>query len=172
MTQRRYDIVFENLSYRVGRFCDGTNGSSISYQCWSQQQQQTICLSLSFVGEREILKSINGEFRACELTAILGQSGSGKTSLLNILSGYTRQHVSGSVNVNDIDCDIRKRSTYIMQDYTLHRFITTREAMNFAANFTLGDVDKAFKNFKVTSVRDLNPFQVLTTLILDRRDSW
>lgn len=38
-------------------------------------------------GGREILKSVNGIFKAGELSAILGPSGAGKSSLLNAISG-------------------------------------------------------------------------------------
>jgi ABC-type multidrug transport system ATPase subunit len=37
---------------------------------------------------KEILKNVSGTFKNGRLTAILGPSGAGKTSLLNILSGY------------------------------------------------------------------------------------
>lgn len=35
-----------------------------------------------------ILSNVSGKFRSGRLTAILGPSGSGKSSLLNILSGF------------------------------------------------------------------------------------
>lgn len=36
---------------------------------------------------REILKNLSGTFKSGTVTAILGASGGGKTSLLNVLSG-------------------------------------------------------------------------------------
>lgn len=94
---------------------------------------------------------MSGEFRGCELSAVLGQSGSGKTSLLNILSGYTTKNVSGSIRINGSENEqkIRKRSKYIRQNYALHHFITVREAMNFAANFKLHGSSQTCKNLKV-----------------------
>lgn len=41
------------------------------------------------VNTRHILKGINGRIYPGELTAIMGSSGAGKTSLLNILSART-----------------------------------------------------------------------------------
>lgn len=38
-------------------------------------------------GRRNILKGVSGSFRAGEVTAVLGPSGAGKTTLVNILSG-------------------------------------------------------------------------------------
>lgn len=39
-------------------------------------------------GNRMILQNVNGEFTAGELSAIMGPSGAGKTSLMHILAGY------------------------------------------------------------------------------------
>lgn len=41
-----------------------------------------------FSENRNILQNVDGEFRAGDLTAIMGPSGAGKTTLLNILAGY------------------------------------------------------------------------------------
>jgi ABC-type multidrug transport system ATPase subunit len=83
---------------------------------------------------------------------VLGQSGSGKTTLLKALSGYTTKNISGSIRINDEENIqvIRKRSNFIMQNSTLHHFITVWEAMQFAANFKLHGVSKACKNIKVS----------------------
>lgn len=103
--------------------------------------------------KKEVLKSISGEFRGLELSAIIGQSGSGKTSMLNLLSGYTTKNSSGAIRINGKDDRrhrlIRKSSKYIMQDYTLHAFITVREAMKFAANLKLHRMNETSKDYKV-----------------------
>lgn len=82
----------------------------------------------------------------------MGQSGSGKTSLLNILSGFTTKNVSGSVGINDRDDvrEIRKRSKFIMQNHTLHEYLTVGEAMNFAANLKLYNENSKQKSLKVS----------------------
>lgn len=109
-------------------------------------------MKIFFYTDKEILRDVHGEFRGCELTAVLGQSGSGKTSLLNILSGYTTKNVSGAVRLNGRDDvrEIRDRSKFIMQNYTLHDFITVKEAMTFAANLKLYDVNSNIKSRKVS----------------------
>jgi ABC-type multidrug transport system ATPase subunit len=105
----------------------------------------------SIADKKEILKNVSGKFRSCDLTAIVGQSGSGKTTLLNILSGYTKNISSGRVQIGDLnDRDCAKRSKYIMQDYSLHHYITVREAMNFAANLKMHGVSDTCKNYKVS----------------------
>lgn len=45
-------------------------------------------VSFTSLGRKQILKNLNGEFRSGELTVIMGPSGSGKSSLLNILTGF------------------------------------------------------------------------------------
>jgi ATP-binding cassette subfamily G (WHITE) protein 1 len=39
-------------------------------------------------GRKQIVKGVSGKFKSGELTAIMGPSGAGKTSLLNILTGF------------------------------------------------------------------------------------
>ena len=41
-----------------------------------------------FLGSKVILRGISGSCKSGELTGILGPSGAGKTSLLNVLAGY------------------------------------------------------------------------------------
>lgn len=90
---------------------------------------------------KEILKQINGEFRNCELSGIVGPSGSGKSTMLNILSGYTTENISGTIKVNGNIANqkaIRWKSSYIMQENTLHKFLTVGETMRFAMNLKVG----------------------------------
>lgn len=52
-------------------------------------------------GEEKVraLKGINLEFRENEFVSILGQSGCGKTTLLNIIGGLD-QYTSGDLSIN------------------------------------------------------------------------
>ena len=47
----------------------------------------------------EVLKGISIEFRKSEFVSILGQSGCGKTTLLNIIGGLDR-YTSGDLVIN------------------------------------------------------------------------
>nr|XP_032515198.1 ATP-binding cassette sub-family G member 1-like [Danaus plexippus plexippus] len=40
-------------------------------------------------GRKTILKEVSGQFNSGELNVIIGQSGAGKSSLMDILAGYT-----------------------------------------------------------------------------------
>jgi ABC-type multidrug transport system ATPase subunit len=107
-------------------------------------------ISFTAADKKEILKNVNGRFRSCELTGVLGQSGSGKTTLLNILSGYTKNIDSGRITIGDGEYHgIQRSSKYIMQNYNLHRYITVREAMIFAANLKMHGVSDTCRTYKV-----------------------
>lgn len=71
----------------------------------------------------------------------MGPSGSGKSSLLNILTGFTTANVTGAVKINGSTQNfksIRNQSAYIMQDQNLYPLLNVRESMSFAINFKTG----------------------------------
>jgi ATP-binding cassette, subfamily G (WHITE), member 1 len=109
-----------------------------------------------FLEEKVILNEINGSFRGCELTGIVGPSGSGKSSVLNILSGFVNNNVSGSILINGQERNVemfKKQSTYIMQEENLHSNLTIREAMRFAIKFKTGNsMNEEQKNEKIMAV--------------------
>lgn len=91
--------------------------------------------------DKHVLKNLNGEFRARELSVIVGPSGGGKSSLLNVLSGYNREKFSGTVKVNGNPRDLKQFryvSSYVMQDSLLHPQLTVNEAMKFSVNLKIG----------------------------------
>ncbi|KAK9503006.1 hypothetical protein O3M35_011671 [Rhynocoris fuscipes] len=90
--------------------------------------------------KRTLLKSVNGRFRAGELSAILGPSGAGKTTLLNALSGYRAHCVNGDLKINGQPRDeskFRKMSCYITQEDLLVPLLSLNEVMSFAASLKL-----------------------------------
>ena len=78
-----------------------------------------------------ILQHINGYFRSGELTGILGPSGAGKTSLLNILSRRREEGFTGHLCVNGSDHRVRINS--IPQHDHLPEYLTVRENLTFAS---------------------------------------
>ena len=52
-------------------------------------------------GETEVLKNINFELNKGDLLAILGASGSGKTTILRTVAGFITPH-QGSVHINNM----------------------------------------------------------------------
>jgi ABC-type multidrug transport system ATPase subunit len=116
-----------------------------------------------------ILKSISGEFRGNELTAIIGLSGSGKSSLLDCLSGFRQNNITGTITYNDniiSTRSIKEVSSYFMQEQMLHIYLTVNELMNFAINIKCRQkLNKEEKKAKIEEIlRKLN--------ITDRRDTY
>jgi ABC-type multidrug transport system ATPase subunit len=106
-----FALSFQNLSYRVNP------------KIFSKEKCR-----------KEILKDISGSFVSNELTAIIGLSGSGKSSLLNCLSGFYTKNVSGSISISDSRMNMRKSSSYIMQEFNLHSLLTVKETMMLSLN--------------------------------------
>lgn len=78
-----------------------------------------------------ILRNVNGSFKSGQLTAIMGPSGAGKTSLLNILSRRHETGFTGRLCVNQTNHTIKINS--IPQDDHLLGSLTTRENLLYAS---------------------------------------
>jgi putative ABC transport system ATP-binding protein len=62
-----------------------------------------LCKAYTTAGSRvEVLRDVSVELSAGQLTALVGRSGSGKSSLLNVLGALTPPD-SGSVQINGVD---------------------------------------------------------------------
>ena len=96
--------------------------------------------------ERKLLNDVWGEVPAKETTAIMGPSGAGKTSLLNILAGrassHGRLHIEADVRLNNYSVDpskvsVRRQIAFVAQDDSLQVTQTPREAIKFSAKLRL-----------------------------------
>lgn len=105
-------------------------------------KQQTLSFeNLCFkAGSREILKGMSAVVKPGEVVAIMGPSGAGKTSLLNILAGRVssdrKKTITGRIMVNDQEIEpasFRTSVAYVMQNDALLPFTTPREALRFSA---------------------------------------
>jgi ABC-type multidrug transport system ATPase subunit len=100
------------------------------------------------VGEKKILQDCWGDVPNGRLMAIMGPSGSGKSSLLNVLAGRSTSiasadiEVRGRVEVGGFEVDpvkFRKNIAYVMQEDALMATATPREALMFSALLRLPD---------------------------------
>jgi ABC-type multidrug transport system ATPase subunit/ABC-type multidrug transport system permease subunit len=89
---------------------------------------------------KEILHGVSASFPAGTLTAIIGGSGSGKTTMLNtmaerITSG--RLSFRGTTTFNDMEGVNSVRSAYVMQQDVLLPTLTVRETLRYSADLRL-----------------------------------
>lgn len=89
---------------------------------------------------KTILDGVNADMPSGSLTAIIGSSGSGKTSLLNVMArrmGSNQLKISGATTFNG-DADINHiSSAYVMQQDILIPTLTVRETLRYSADLRL-----------------------------------
>ncbi|CAB4289194.1 unnamed protein product [Prunus armeniaca] len=81
-----------------------------------------------------ILHGISGSVLPGEVLALMGPSGGGKTTLLNLLSGRVKLN-SGTITYNDqpYTKSLKRRIGYVMQDDLLFPHLTVKETLTYAA---------------------------------------
>ncbi|XP_043482367.1 ATP-binding cassette sub-family G member 4-like [Leptopilina heterotoma] len=91
---------------------------------------------------KDILREVSGRFLPGRLTAILGPSGAGKTSLLNILAGRKKIESQGCIIVNGMKISyqtLQKHCCYIPQEFALMPLLTVKETLLIAAELKLNN---------------------------------
>ncbi|KAM7315534.1 ATP-binding cassette sub-family G member 1 isoform X1 [Ixodes scapularis] len=97
-------------------------------------------------GRRELISRMFGRAAPGTLTAIMGPSGAGKTTLMNVLSGHYDKGYEGEVQVNGWVRDtelFNQQSCYVMQDDCLLPEITVREALTMSVQLRMPSLDCA-----------------------------
>ncbi|GBG79617.1 hypothetical protein CBR_g29766 [Chara braunii] len=131
---------------------DGPSGSAFRLSV-SQAQHRGVSLSFRnlsykiFIGgyknkaEKAILKNLRGYIPPSTFVAIMGPTGCGKTSLLNVLGGRVLKggRIEGEVLVNgeSRDSSFKRISAYVMQDDVLYHTLSVRETLIVAAKLRL-----------------------------------
>lgn len=85
-SREHFEIRWNNLTYQVE-------------PKWYHQKWASLTTGTQPEGKKMILNGLNGSVRSGQVTAILGPSGAGKTSLLGCLTGKNKSGVSGSIQV-------------------------------------------------------------------------
>ncbi|HZC53527.1 MAG TPA: ATP-binding cassette domain-containing protein, partial [Mycobacterium sp.] len=106
---------------------------------------------------KQLLDHITLTARPGTLTAIIGGSGAGKTTLSRLIAGYTTP-TSGSVtfeghNIHTEYASMRSRIGMVPQDDVVHRQLTVNQALGYAAELRLPpDTSKADREQVVAQV--------------------
>ena len=144
---RDHDTASNNLSFRAVEPVDVrirglTVGVDISQSIFSSFSALTKRRKLGpqKAQFKTILNDVTAEMPSGSLTAIIGGSGSGKTSLLNLMSnrmGGSRLKKSGTTLYNGSTKLSSIRSAYVMQQDVLLPTLTVRETLQYAADLRL-----------------------------------
>jgi len=126
--------------------------------------------------EKIILNNISGTLASSHFLAIMGPTGSGKTSLLNVLAGrvgYNKKSLlTGSISINGqpkVDRLFRRISAYVTQDDILYTHLTVKETLIMAANFSLPKSTPVAEkeDFVLSIIKELGLMKATDTIIGD-----
>ncbi|XP_059144004.1 ATP-binding cassette sub-family G member 5-like [Physella acuta] len=110
--------------------------------------------------KKHVLNNLCMSFASGELTALVGSSGSGKTSLLDVISGRAQGDVTGVVTYKQEQCTrdtMMQKASYVLQADRLLPTLTVRETLTYMAYLKLpGYTTESEIEAKVESViRDM-----------------
>lgn len=112
---------------------------------WSRKKQK-----------KRILRDISGYVKPGQMLAIMGSTGAGKSSLLDVLADRKSTGiVKGNILLNGRKPDklFKRLTSYVTQDDALPGFYTVRETLQFYADLKLpSSVTKEQKRQRVNSV--------------------
>lgn len=99
-----------------------------------------LSMKLKSCGKR-VLQNVTGEFHPGKMTAIMGPSGAGKTTLMCALAGKANYgSVTGTIQVNgraDRLERYKKVMGFVPQDDIMYRTLTVEENLHYSAHFRL-----------------------------------
>lgn len=89
-------------------------------------------------GEKTILDGVSGTIGPGMLMAVLGPSGAGKTTLVELIAGKPKSGLfTGSITFPPLPAGKHPRVAFVPQTDVLPAFLTVREALMFAASLRL-----------------------------------
>jgi ABC-type multidrug transport system ATPase subunit len=137
--------------------------SNVEYSVITKDSTKSTFMK-NFTKNNRILKNVSGRAESGQLLAIMGPTGCGKTSLLNVLAARMpygnakNTKITGSILVNGSprnDENFRSVSGYILQDDKMYPHLTVYETMSLAAHFYLSNsVTNEAKDVLVMNVID------------------
>ena len=108
-------------------------------------------------GDKVALKDLCASFDERGVHALLGPAGAGKTTILDVLSGYitadTGEVALGGVSISDIGADIKKKIAYLPAELALYEEMSAYEHLIFIGQAKRVPEDKLYK--RVKSIMDI-----------------
>lgn len=104
-------------------------------------------------GEKEVLKKCNMLFEKNKKYAIVGKSGSGKSTILKLILGILKPtegyiYVDDQILDNKRDLDFSKEISYVSQEVYMFN-LSIRENLTLGYEYTEDSIEKALKEAKV-----------------------
>ncbi|ELT98073.1 hypothetical protein CAPTEDRAFT_116801 [Capitella teleta] len=96
--------------------------------------------------DKEVLKNVNIQVKRGQLTALLGNSGSGKTSLLDVIACRHQGKLKGKVTFGGKNLDeatFKKKCGYVIQSDRLLANLTVQEILMYTAQLKFANTDTA-----------------------------
>ncbi len=120
-------------------------------------------------GRVKALENVNFEIEKGQIVGLLGENGSGKTSLLNCIAGLSHLS-SGEIRVNGIstqDCSVKKELAYMpVINFFNPKWTVKNAAENFASLFPDFDAKKNTEILKSLSISENTEFRSMSSGML------
>ncbi|KAL8515164.1 hypothetical protein ACS0TY_014028 [Phlomoides rotata] len=108
-------------------------GISLKFEDVNHKVRMKGSMNAKYV-EKCIVQGVSGSVYPGEVLALMGPSGGGKTTLLNLLSGRLKSR-GGIITYNDqlYTKSLRSRIGYVLQDDTVFPHLTVKETLTYSA---------------------------------------
>lgn len=138
--ERVFSIMDEECEDKSGSQTLGNSKGVITYKN----------VNFSYVPGKPVLHDFNFEVRAGHKVALVGSTGSGKTTVVNLLMRFydidSGEILIDGVNIKDIDCsDLRKHTAIVLQDTVLFADTVKNNLKYSNENATDSEVEEAAK---------------------------
>ncbi|KAI4305923.1 hypothetical protein L6164_029249 [Bauhinia variegata] len=154
---------------------------SVSHLSYTLHPQKSKPFSLFQLNQKSkpvnILNSISFAARSSEIVAVVGPSGTGKSSLLRIIAGRVRDKDFDpkSITINDhpmtSPAQLRKVCGFVAQEDYLLPLLTVKETLMFSAKFRLKEMTARDREERVDSLmQELGLFHVGDSFVGDEEN--
>jgi len=126
------DVRVRHLSISVGRSPTGPEAVVAAAFSRRRKKQES--------NTKTILNDVSADMSSGTLTAIIGSSGSGKTSMLNAMSKRMhgrRVEISGNISFHGPGHSSSIRTAYVLQQDVLIPTLSVRETLRYSADLRL-----------------------------------